>query len=74
MRQPAGGDREPFYLAFEDQNDAIMNLFGLSFRMDGGDQATVLFSFDDPLDPVLVDKNSNGMFDGDPRFEVYHPK
>jgi hypothetical protein len=53
-RQPDGSYREPFYLAFEDENDAIMNPFGLSFRMDGGDQATVLFSLDDPSDPVLV--------------------
>ncbi|MFT4649313.1 MAG: hypothetical protein ACI9X4_002552 [Glaciecola sp.] len=71
-RQPDGSYREPFYLAFEDENDAIMNPFGLSFRMDGGDQATVLFSLDDPSDPVLVDTNSNGTFDVDPRFDVFH--
>ncbi|HHI80089.1 MAG TPA: hypothetical protein ENK02_08910 [Planctomycetes bacterium] len=70
-RQSDGSYREPFYLAFEDANDAIMNPFGLSFRMDGGNKATVLFSLDDPGDPVKVDKNSNGTFDVDPRFDVY---
>jgi hypothetical protein len=43
-RQSDGTFKEPFYLAFEDENDAIINPFGLSFKMNGNGTAEAVFS------------------------------
>jgi hypothetical protein len=70
-RQSDGSFREPFYLAFEDVNDAIMNPFGLSFMMNGDGTATTLFTFNDPTDPDMVDFDGNGSDDAESFFDVY---
>lgn len=70
-RQADGSYAEPFYVAFDDANDGIMNPFGLSFRMNSASQATILFALDDPSDPNNIDKNSDGSFDVDSRFDVF---
>jgi hypothetical protein len=70
-RQSDGSFKEPFYLAFEDVNDAIMNPFGLSFMMNGDGTATTLFSFNDPTDPDMVDFDGNGSDDAESYFDVF---
>ncbi len=71
-KQADGSFKQPFYIAFEDENDAIMNPFGMSFRMNNDGTATMIFAFDDPaLDQVQVDPDSNGSFDVDSGFDVY---
>lgn len=71
-RQSDGSFKEPFYIAFDDQNDAIINPFGMSF-MDNGDgtTATMLFSFDDPSDPDMVDLAGDGSVMVQSYFDVY---
>jgi len=46
-RQEDGTFAEPFYIAFQDENDAIINPFGMSFRMNSDGTATMVFSMDD---------------------------
>lgn len=75
-RQPDGTFAEPFYVAFEDANDAIINPFGLSFRPNGDGTATTLFTVNDPSDtPSItdVDDDGDGQPDGpfDSGFDVY---
>lgn len=46
-RQSDGSFKEPFYLAFDDLNDAIINPFGMSFKMNGAGSATMIFALQD---------------------------
>ena len=70
-KQADGSFTEPFYLAFNDVNDGIINAFGLSFMMHGDGTATVLFTLDDPTDPDMVDLDNNGSDDVQSYFDVY---
>jgi hypothetical protein len=70
-RQPDGSYREPFWLAFEDHNDALVSPYGLSFRLNGEDQATVLFSLNDPSDGDMVDFDGDGTDDAESLFDVF---
>lgn len=71
-RQADGSFKEPFYVAFNDENDAIMSPFGLSFYMNGDGTAKTLFTFNDPTDPDMVDFDNNGTDDAESLFDVYH--
>ena len=73
-RQSDGTFAEPFYVAFDDLNDAIINPFGLSFRLNGDGTATIVFAFDDPsifgsiadvytMDIILGENTSLGTYD-----------
>ena len=70
-RQADGSFAEPFYLAFDDENDAVTNPYGLSFMLHVDNTATVLFSLDDPTDPDLVDLDGNGSYDVQSLADVY---
>ncbi|MEO1268294.1 MAG: hypothetical protein AAFX99_09355, partial [Myxococcota bacterium] len=59
-RQPDGTFAEPFFVAFEDANDAIASPFGLSFRMNGDNTATILFTLNDPTAEPSVDFDVDG--------------
>ncbi len=72
-RQTDGSYAEPFYVAFDDENDAIANPFGISLRRNGDGTASIVFALDDPnnLDMLMVDHDDNGTFDRESRFDVY---
>lgn len=55
-RQADGSFAQPFWVAFEDEQDAIINPFGLSFVMTGPDRATMLVAHRDidTTDPPIV--------------------
>jgi hypothetical protein len=58
-KQADGSFAEPFYLAFEDENDGIINAYGLSFMPHGDGTATALYTINDPSDPDMVDLDGN---------------
>ena len=62
-RQADNSFAEPFYIAFDDENDAIINTSGLSFLMHDDGTATILFSIDDPSDSDMVDLDNNSSDD-----------
>jgi hypothetical protein len=70
-RQSDGSFAEPFYLAFADENDALINPYGLSFMLHGDGTATVLFSLNDPTDPDQVDLDGNGTPDVSSETDVF---
>lgn len=70
-KQADGSFAEPFYLAFEDVNDGIINAYGLSFMLHGDGTATALYVIDDPTDPDMVDLDNNGSDDGQSFFDVF---
>lgn len=70
-RQNDGSFAEPFYFAFDDVNDAIINPSGLSLLLHGDNTATILFAFDDPSDPDLVDLNGDGSLLVESLHDVY---
>ncbi len=70
-RQSDGTYKEPFYLAFNDDNDGIIGPFGLSFMLNGDGTAKTLFTFNDPTDPDMVDLDNNGTDDVESYFDVY---
>ena len=71
-RQQDGTFKNPFYVAFEDENDALINPFGLSFMMNNdGVTATTTFTFNDPTDPDMVDFDGDGIVDAESYFDVY---
>ena len=70
-KQADGTFTEPFYLAFDDVNDGIINAFGLSFMMHGDGTATALFTLDDPSDPDMVDLDGDMIDDVQSYFDVY---
>ncbi len=59
-RQVDGTYKEPFYLAFEDENDGIIGPYGLSFLDNMGGTTTVAFALDDPSKPNVVDLAGDG--------------
>ncbi|MFK8138694.1 MAG: hypothetical protein AB8E15_10065 [Bdellovibrionales bacterium] len=71
-KQSDGSFAEPFYLAFDDENDAIMGPFGMSFHFNTNGTIDMLFSLNDPSNPYSVDIDSNGSFESDSGFDVYH--
>lgn len=73
-RQSDGSFREPFYLAFDDENDGIIGPYGLSFRMNGDGTARTIFTLRDPDEanqPGHIDLDSNGTPETRPGFDVY---
>ena len=70
-RQADGSFAEPFYLAFSDENDALISPYGLSFIMHGDGTATALFSMDDPSDPDWVDLDGDGRLDVQSQSDVF---
>jgi len=70
-RQADGTFSQPFYLAFNDLNDAIINPAGLSFLMHGDGTATILFFMDDPSDPDMVDFDGDGSDDAQSLHDVF---
>ncbi len=63
-KQPDGSFSEPFYVAFDDLNDAIANPFGMSFRNNANGSMTMVFAHNDG-DPSAT---ANGVDSG---FDVY---
>lgn len=59
-RQDDGSFREPFYLAFEDENDAIANPAGLSFLLNDDSRATIVFFLNDADPSGVADINGDG--------------
>ncbi|MEJ2360802.1 MAG: hypothetical protein P8Z75_05135 [Gammaproteobacteria bacterium] len=59
-RQPDGSYAQPFYLTFDDDNDALANPYGMSFVMHGDGTATMAFAFSDPANSNMVDVNGDG--------------
>lgn len=70
-RQADGSYAEPFYLAFEDENDGLINPFGMSFRRDGPQTATMVFALNDPSDAPSVDLDNDGSVDVESLFDIY---
>ncbi len=70
-KQVDGSFAEPFYLAFEDENDAIINAYGLSFMLHGDGTATALYVINDPTDPDMVDFDNDGVDDAESFFDVF---
>ncbi len=71
-RQADGTFKEPFYVAFDDDNDALINPYGMSFLMNGDGTALMTFTFNDPTDPDMVDFDGDGNDDAESYFDVYH--
>jgi hypothetical protein len=69
-RQSDGTFAEPFFISFDDENDALAGPFGMSFVMTGQDTATMIFSHRDETGQVLVDTNNNGSFDTPSGFDL----
>lgn len=69
-RQADGSYAEPFRLAFEDANDAIVNPYGLHVTRDGAGTYHATFSLNDGLAPN-VDVDNDGTPDTPPSFDVY---
>ena len=70
-RQSDGRFAEPFFLSFDDQNDAITNASGLSIMPHGDGTATILFSFDDPSDADMVDLDCDGTDDVESLHDIF---
>ncbi|MBE9560277.1 MAG: hypothetical protein IMF15_05775 [Proteobacteria bacterium] len=73
-KQPDGSFAEPFYIAFDDLNDAIASPFGMSFRMNTDGSATVVFAHNDGDASGFYDHdNDNNAItaDVDSSFDVY---
>jgi len=70
-KQADGSFAEPFYLAFDDMNDGIINPYGLSFMLHGDGTATALYVIDDPTDPDMVDLNGDGSLYVQSIFDVF---
>ena len=70
-RQPDGSFTAPFYLTFDDKNDAITNASGLSLMLHGDGTATILFALDDPSDPDMVDLDGDGTYDVESLHDIY---
>jgi hypothetical protein len=70
-RQADGTYAEPFYVAFYDENDGIINPFGMSFRMNGDGTATTLLTLNDPSDGPTIDLDGDGNVDVESGFDLY---
>ncbi len=58
-KQPDGSFREPFYIAFDDLNDAIANPFGMSFRNNADGSMTMIFAHNDSDASGVVDQDND---------------
>lgn len=70
-RQANGSFAEPFYVAFADENDALINPAGLSFMLHGNGTATILFFLDDADPSGQVDVNGDGSLVVDSLHDIY---
>ena len=73
-KQPDGSFTEPFYIAFDDLNDAIAGPFGMSFRMNANGSATMVYAHDDGDASGVYDHDSDSNAftpDVDSSFDVY---
>jgi hypothetical protein len=70
-RQADGSYAEPFYVAFYDENDGIINPYGLSFRLNGDGTATTLLTMNDPSDGPTIDLDGDGNVDVESGFDLY---
>ncbi|HHJ35119.1 MAG TPA: hypothetical protein ENJ87_05075, partial [Gammaproteobacteria bacterium] len=71
-KQPDGSFSEPFYVAFDDLNDAIANPFGMSFRMNADGSATMIFAHNDGDPGAVVDQDNDNLTAAvDSGFDVY---
>ena len=70
-RQDDGTFAEPFYLAFNDLGDGLINPFGMSFHPNGNGTATMLFSMNDADPSAVVDVNGDGMDIRDSGADIY---
>ncbi len=71
-RQEDGTFKEPFYVAFNDENDAIASPFGLSFYLNNDGTAKTLFTWNNPSDDKTIDLDNDGNDDIESYFDVYH--
>jgi hypothetical protein len=69
--QSDGSFAEPFFLSFDDENDALTNASGLSLMLHGVGTATILFALDDPSDPDWVDLDDDGTDDVQSLHDIY---
>lgn len=51
-RQPDGSYRQPFRVSVDDNQEALLNPYGLYPRLDSTTNATILFAFNDPTDEL----------------------
>ncbi len=70
-RQADGSYAEPFYLAFEDENDAIINPSGLSFVSNANGTTTVAFAMDEPLSTKVIDLDADGIADVESLADIF---
>lgn len=73
-KQPDGSFAEPFYIAFDDINDAIANPFGMSFRMNTDGSATMVFAHNDGDASGFYDHDNDNnavTIDVDSSFDIY---
>ncbi|MFT7670989.1 MAG: hypothetical protein ACI8X5_003704 [Planctomycetota bacterium] len=70
-RQEDGSYADPFYMAFYDENDGIINPYGLSFRLNGDGTATTLMTMNDPSDGPTIDLDGDGNVDVESGFDLY---
>ncbi len=71
-KQPDGRFTEPFYIAFDDLNDAIANPFGMSFRMNSNGSATMVFAHNDGDASGFYDHDNNvATPEVDSGFDIY---
>lgn len=71
-KQPDGSFREPFYIAFDDLNDAIANPFGMSFRNNADGSMTMVFAHNDGDASGVVDQDNNpATASVDSGFDIY---
>ena len=55
-RQADGSYQQPFRVSVDDNQEALLNPFGLYPRMDSATDATILFAFNDPTDQLGDDQ------------------
>jgi len=71
-KQPDGSFAEPFYIAFDDLNDAIANPFGISFRLNANGSATMIFAHNDGDASGFYDHDSNSATPAaDSNFDIF---
>jgi hypothetical protein len=70
-RQADGSFAEPFYIAFADEDDALINPGGLSFMLHGDGTATILFFLDDADASGMVDVDGDGNQETDSLHDIY---
>lgn len=61
----------PFYLAFSDEGDGLINPYGLSVATLSGGSYQAAFTLNDPADQDMVDFDNNGFDDAESFFDVF---